>query len=467
MNRWIKAFVILVIASSAAQHASAMISGGVGNQPLNRPGWPKGAAAVFDLKGRVAWWEGPPFGGGQWHSECRGDAKTLSAVLADFAKIDVKTKRIVLHDGTGNSFWLAPNREVDKLKDATIDWVFMVWEQASWERLHKMPPDLNPTEAGDTSAPTQLDVYTGRLRWSDVIVPPGLTIIDNRLESHGFKATDGSVLEGNVTDLVSKAPIASKVRLEKIEAQKKGGYLYATTQEVQADAKGRWIIKNAPSGWFQIVVTADGYVPRITGYLQNDAQPRWASYGTTLAKAAALDGQVKDDSGQPLADVEVRFYNIAPTGGDGRYQSPETPVIKTDAQGRFRNDQLPQGTTSVQIHKPGYVRAGLGPTVKVPGEGIDLVMNKSATIEVIVEFPPGVKPGGYIVMASPEGGDKIGSYGGSGSIDPQNKMFFKDFPAGRYIIKGRPNPGSERETTESVLVDLKAGKSEVVRLKAK
>ena len=71
---------------------------------------PEGAAAIFNHPGRVAWWEGPPFGGGQWHAECRGDAKALNAVLADFAKLDVKIKRVVVHDGTGHSFWLAPNQ---------------------------------------------------------------------------------------------------------------------------------------------------------------------------------------------------------------------------------------------------------------------------------------------------------------------------------------------------------------------
>ena len=117
------------------------------------PAGPHGAAAIFNHPGRIAWWEGPPFGGGQWHAECRGDAKALNAVLADFARLDVKTKRIVVHDGTGHSFWLAPNREPEKLAAAKIDWVFMVWQPASWEHLRKLPADLNPTDPGDTGPP--------------------------------------------------------------------------------------------------------------------------------------------------------------------------------------------------------------------------------------------------------------------------------------------------------------------------
>ena len=90
-------------------------------------------------------WEGPPFGGGQWHPECRGDARTLSAVLADFARLDVKAKRIVLQDAVDHSFWLNPNNEPAKRKAARMDWSFTVWQPANWERLRKLPANLNPT----------------------------------------------------------------------------------------------------------------------------------------------------------------------------------------------------------------------------------------------------------------------------------------------------------------------------------
>src|SRR6516164_3024778 len=106
--------LVAALAVAAPREALALIQGGEGNTPLPDPGWPKGAAAIFNHAGRIAWWEGPPFGGGQWHAECRGDAKALSAVLADFAKLDVKSKRVVLHDGVGNSFWLNPNNEPAK-----------------------------------------------------------------------------------------------------------------------------------------------------------------------------------------------------------------------------------------------------------------------------------------------------------------------------------------------------------------
>ena len=41
-------------------------------------------------------------------------------VLADFSRMDVKHKRLVVHDGTGHSFWLAPNREKELYSMAFI-----------------------------------------------------------------------------------------------------------------------------------------------------------------------------------------------------------------------------------------------------------------------------------------------------------------------------------------------------------
>src|SRR4029077_7143969 len=123
----------LLMMGIASPQAFALIIGGAGNAQVPDPGWPKGAAVIFNIPARVAWWEGPPLGGGQWHAECRGDAKALNAVLANFAKLDVKSKRVVVHDGVGRSFWLNANNKPDKREAAKIDWTFMVWQPANWQ----------------------------------------------------------------------------------------------------------------------------------------------------------------------------------------------------------------------------------------------------------------------------------------------------------------------------------------------
>jgi hypothetical protein len=60
--------------------------------------------------------------------------------------MDAKLRRVVVHDGTGHSFWLAPNNEPEKLPAARIDWALEATElslkakyartvQERWNRL--------------------------------------------------------------------------------------------------------------------------------------------------------------------------------------------------------------------------------------------------------------------------------------------------------------------------------------------
>ena len=116
-----------------------------------------------------------------------------------------------------------------------MDWVFVVWQPANWARLRTLPADLNPDRPGrrDQGPPSLIDVYAGgNIRWSDVVVPEGLKVIDERMEAHGFTPADGVVLEGKVIDLVTHLPVAAWMRLERVEPQPKGGYLY------KADGRG-------------------------------------------------------------------------------------------------------------------------------------------------------------------------------------------------------------------------------------
>lgn len=449
--------------------ASALIMGGEGNDPIQDPGWPKGAAAIFNVKARIAWWEGPPFGGGQWHAECRGDAKALTAVLADFAQLDVKAKRIVLHDGVGRSFWLDKNNDPAKQAAARMDWRFMVWQPASWDRLRNLPVDLNPTDPdnADQGPPAQIDIYTGgNIKWADVTVPKNITIVDNRLESHGFTVADGVVLEGKVIDLATKKPLTASMRLEIHEKQPKGGYRYKKMAETKTDEQGRWFVKKTPAGWHRVIIESEGYAPRIIGHVQVQDQPRWQSFDSGLARAASVVGRVIDESGKPLADVEVRLADVATVFGQ-RYESPQGYEFKTKADGTFRADQLPMGKAAIWVHKPGYVRPGLGQRITIPHKEVEVEMMKSSKVIVTVDFTDKARPKDYLVRIIPEAGEAVGRWGGSGHIDAKNQITYDNVPPGRYIIWGHPNPTGKGEETESVTIDLKGGKTHEVKLNAR
>ena len=167
-----------------------------------------------------------------------------------------------------------------------------------------------------------------------------------------------------------------------------------------------------------------------------------------------------------MADVDVRLGNVQAASG-GRYPSPSEYGFKTDAEGRFRAEPIPAGTASIWVRKPGYYGPGLGHPVKSPGANVEIRMKRAGSVLVTVDFAGKKRAGDYVVKISPEGGDVVGSYGGSGNIDAKDQLDFAILPPGRYILTGRPNPGSDSEETEPVTLDVKGGQAAEVTLKAR
>lgn len=463
------ALLAVALASLSINKVRALIMGGEGNTPLHDPGWPKGAAAVFNHKARIAYWEGPPFGGGQWHAECRAETDkavaTFNEMLVDFAKIDGKNKSVIIHDGMGHSFWLNPNGNEEKKKDARVDWSFMVWQKQNWEHQRSLPVDIGTPDAreGTGEPPLQIDVYVANIKWEDVKVPEGVTVNDQRMSAHGFSIADGHVLEGKVLDSETKKPLAARVVFQKNVKQDDGSQKDVAEKEISTDADGKWVSKKTPTDWNRLIVEADGYVSRSIGWNNLDPeQPRWQSYETTLAKPGKVSGKITGEDGKPLEGVSVSLHDV--TSGGGGYGSAHGYDATTDANGNFTIEG-PAGTASVWIHKPGYVRAGLGPKVTIPQTDVALQMKNSARVTFTVEFPAGNKTG-YIVNFNDEKGG-VGTWGGSGNIDKNNQMVFNDFPPGRYTYYGMPNPGSEREKTDPVTIEIKGGDDLKITLAAK
>lgn len=440
--------------------AAALIMGSDGDEPIEIEGWPEGAAEIFNVRERVAYWEGPPFGGGQYHAECRGDTEKLNAVLEGFGKLKSENKRIVVQDGVGRSFWLNPNNEPEKRKKSRIDWQFMVWNGDNWKRLSGMRPSLNPTDPADADKgpPTEIKIYTGgNINWNQVVLPDGVPVIDNRLETHGFSINDGVVVEGKLIDVSTGKPLVGTVVVERIEPQAKGGYDYTETDTTTTDVKGEWTLKGIPEGWYRLITESEGYLPRIVGYVKHNGQPRWQSFECKLAKGGVVTGCVTNSKGEPLEDVHVRLSDTSPAGG-GRYDAPKPYETTTDECGEFEIT-APVGTASIRIHKPGWCRPGLGPEISVPADNVELEMVESSNITAIVLFQSADVPDQYMVQLEPEGGSAVGKWSGSATIDENNQYIFENVPPGRYHLWGHPNPYSEREKTEPMLLDLKGGET--------
>jgi len=460
--------VVAITVMLSCGTASAVIFGDKGNKPIHDPGWPRGAAEVFNAKSRIAHWVGPPFGGGEWHAEYRGDTATLNALLDEFAKIDAPKKCVVVHDGIGRSFWLNMNNEPEKKKEAEADWIFTVWQPENWQQLRNLPPDFQPKsdEDSDLVPAPQIDIYIGgRIQWETVKIPRGIDVDDQRLEAHGFNRGDGTVLEGTVTDIADKSPLVARVRLEKVES-KKGGYVYSTVMSTQADAAGHWVIKSAPAGRHRVVVAADGYADRVLDYAIFDDQPRWSQHNTALAKSATVSGRVTDDAGTPLAGVTVHLMHVV-ARGDVPYRTPSDLKDETDEQGRFEIEHAPVGEATVTTRKSGYTGPGLGTKIEIPAADVNVQMYRAAKVVVTVRFADANRPEGYIVHAVPEGGEAVGKWSGSGNISPAGAITFENIPPGKYVITGRPNPGSDSQETTPKTLELRGGETTEVSIDAK
>jgi hypothetical protein len=463
------AALFVAIGLLPAKNGYALIEGGAGNSPIADPGWPQGAAKIVNDPARIAWWMGPPFCGGQWHAECRGNARALNAVLRQFVHVDVNSKRVIVHDGVGHSLWLDPNREPAKRAAAAIDWEFTVWQRDNWDRLRKLPPDLKPPGFGHGGPPAEIDVFVGgNVRWSDVVVPKGLEVVDERLQAHGLTSADGVVLEGEVRDLTTNKPIAARLQLERLEPRQ-GSYRYTAVAQTVSDKQGHWVLKKLPAGSYRLVAEADGYAPRVVEYPTFDAQPEWHRSDCGLARAGSLAGRVTNEAGKPLADVVVRLGDVLVEGASDAYRLPSDLIGKTDADGRFRSDEVPVGKAIIWLHKAGFVLPGPLDTISIPGKEIVLRMERSAEIRVTVDFGGKKRSPAYSVEIDAEGGRAVGSWGGEGSIDQKNQVVYADVPPGRYVIQGHPNPysPSRHEETTPVTIELKAGQSAQVTLLAK
>lgn len=200
-----------------------MITGVKGNKPTKDRNWPQGTLALANMKIRLGWWEGPPFGGGQTHFLYRGKTEDFAKALGHFGRIVAPRKELIIRDGKKYSFWL---KEKDKPEAHRIDWRFIVWTPDNWYRLYNNPTS---TFMADTVPhfrkpvdPPRLEVYlNGSIDWSKISVPKGLTVIDQRLASNGFDTSDGAVLRATVFDMQSSKPIENaKLVLEPREQGK-------------------------------------------------------------------------------------------------------------------------------------------------------------------------------------------------------------------------------------------------------
>jgi len=161
--------------------AQALILVGT-NEPTHDPGWPTGTKEYVALTSRVQWFEGPPFGGGQWTFQSRGDTAALQKAVDAFAKIQAPVREIRLKAGPStNVFQSGVGSSV------TFDWDMSVWVRANWDHLFgpKAPDFMKKhPDFGSAHPPLRLVVYVHDKGpdWTRIRVPTEIQVVDERVK---------------------------------------------------------------------------------------------------------------------------------------------------------------------------------------------------------------------------------------------------------------------------------------------
>jgi hypothetical protein len=270
--------------------------------------------------------------------------------------------------------------------------------------------------------------------------------------------------------MVTSKPVAGASIVVAKHAGAGDEYNYAAVASTKSGADGRFELKDIPADTYRVQASADGYAGRVLGYAQlgNDTLKE---YVVRLAPPATLEGTVLDTDGKPVKGVSVRADCVMGPDGAG-YRLPARAEATTDEQGAFAIANLPGGGyCQTFAHAAGYSMLDLFALHAVPSpEPLAVRVSRAGIVKAKVVTPGGGKlTQPYMVHIEPEGGEKVGSWGGSGDVGPDGTMTFENVPPGKYAITFRPNPGPaiQGKDPNERLIEVRGGQTVDVEFTAK
>ncbi len=478
--RWAAVLSLLCLGLLTPLSASALIMVGHGNNPVRDAGWPEGALAVANLKSRVGWWEGPPFGGGEWQFLYRGDTEAFTEALTSFAATRAPSLDLVIHDGPQENTFLKDSAKPNA--DTRVDWTFTVWVPANWNRLYNNPKilfDADQPRFRRPVDPPRLDVYVGggQVDWAKVKVPASLRVRDERASAAGVELSGGSVVRAEFFDMDTGKPVSGAHLILEKTAWQAGANAHMNKErfaEAVSDGAGRAEITGIPTNIIRVTVTAPGYAARQLSHRAH-TRPELLSFSVELAKAASIRGVVLDTEGRPVKGAKVRTRTEIASNGlgypDGRhYEPPDTWSVETDSEGRFELTGQPTGFAQLHAGAPGYSSSDVSTIYDVPATNVVLQLTRAGGISVTVTDKNGnalsrFEGNPLMIHVEPKSGSKVGSWGGSATVKDDGTFEFTNVPPGEYRITSRPNPGSTaRQYTAEQTVTVKAGIQTTVKV---
>lgn len=453
--------------------AGALLTGEVGNAPIEDHDWPAGSVDVANLPRRLGFWEGP-LGGGEFLFIYRGDTAAFQEALNRFAKIRAPELRVVINEGREESFWLQLHQSASS--DTHVDWTFIVWTPRIWDSLYNDPqstfmssdPSGNfrnqvapPTLAVNVAAAGGEGIDCAKIR-----VPDGVTVIDERATSAGYTREDGSVLRGDVYDLLTSKPIVgADITVGKLNAQN----AFDAVAGAKSDGAGHFEIKHIPAGSYRVSAAAARHAARIIGY-DNFGRNTIKRHVVQLASAIVARGVVNTTDGKPVAGVKVRADGVIALDGRGYLPVGSIETV-TDADGKFELSGLPEGYFQIDARDSSHQQEDIlhlyGPPMNgMPAkvyEGVSVVMTATGIVKGKVVGLDGRPNGKGNVHLVPPGGERVGMWSGSMNVGADGTFEFDGVPPGSYLLgTGMAMPGKNDPTAKEVQV--KAGETTEIEL---
>ena len=465
----LQAFALWLLPMSA----SALIVSGSGSRPVRDAGWPEGALAVANLQSRLGWFEGPPFGGGEWHFFYSGDTAAFIAALDAFAAIRAPSLDLEIQDGPGS--------ENSILHLQRVDWTFCVWVPAAWNRLYNNPkfPMLAVREGRFHKPvdPPCLTVYVGRggVDWAQITVPPQVHVRDARASASGVDLSGGSVFQAEFFDMDTGKPIeGAHIIVDRMTWQNPPASRWKAERLVDrvSDESGRVRIEKIPVGDFQtwVHVTAEGYAPLMLDQ-HSLLHPVYTKYTVELAKAARLSGVVTDPEGKPIKGAKVHPLEVMASNGRSydngqQFETYDKSTVETDEAGRFEIANLPTGYAMLTVAAPGYAFGDASTIHDVPGD-IELRLSRPGGIQGNVLDESGnalTNYQGHLMVRIAPKNSKTPSAGGTAGVKADGTFDFNNFPPGEYRLTLDIHPFRGRRSTQDQIVTVEPGARATVTL---
>jgi len=432
-----------------------------GNRPIEDRGWPVGCVEMVNLSSRLGWWEGPPFGGGQYQFLYRCQyTSEFNEALKTFAAIRTDRLELVVHNGPEYSFWLKQNDEELLKAENRVDWTLTVWVREKWDSLYNNPKSLflsdQPNFRKAVAAP-RIDIYigSGSIVWEDVKVPKNVVVIDKRPSSVAPEFAGYGLIQGKVFDMATRRPISgAEIILTKCQDTNSG----KETIHGKTNEKGLCQIAKIPLGYYKVTIKAKGFVAqKLSQY--NNKRPEYHKFEVGLARPSFLKGIITDLAGNPIEGVKVSARNIIGTDGFG-YPCLDDKSATSDKQGRFEIRNLPMGSANTHCDAESlHMTNSIFEVYTMGSDSIKLTMTGTATIHGKVVDRNGKRPSGQIVLEiKPVGENQLGKWGYSGYLSEDGILNISSIPPGRYTISTRPNPSNADYEPNTKEITVEAGK---------